>query len=91
MSAEIEIRPTTYAEWNALEEERDQLRAELHAVRDELARVRRNHLRRMAHVAWLRRDYPRSKPISFCRRGQYDRFAIACNRTALANNAKDET
>lgn len=29
MSAEIEIRPTTYAEWYALEEERDQLRAEL--------------------------------------------------------------
>lgn len=33
MSAEIEIRPTTYAEWNALEEERDQLRAELDRLR----------------------------------------------------------
>lgn len=74
-----------------LRKENERLRAELHDVRAELARVRRNHLSRMAHVAWLRRDYPRSTPISFCRRGQYDRFAIACNSAALASNAKDAT
>lgn len=33
MSAEVEIRPTTYAEWYALEEERDRLRAELETAR----------------------------------------------------------
>lgn len=33
MSHRDEIRPTTYEEWNALEEERDQLRAELARLR----------------------------------------------------------
>lgn len=48
MSAEIEIRPTTCAEWYALEEERDQLRdeldrllAELAASRDDVEQARR--------------------------------------------------
>lgn len=63
--------------------ERNEARAELERTKEELERVRRNHLRRMAHTAWLRRDYPRSTPISFCRRGQYDRFALACSRAAL--------
>ena len=63
--------------------ERNEARAELDRTKEELERVRRNHLRRMAHVAWLRRDYPRSTPISFRRRGQYDRFALACIRAAL--------
>lgn len=36
MSAEIEIRPTTYAEWYALEEERDKLRSELAAARAQI-------------------------------------------------------
>lgn len=40
MSAEIEIRPTTYAEWYALEEERDQLRDELDRLRAEFAEIR---------------------------------------------------
>lgn len=40
MSAEIEIRPTTYAEWCALEEERDQLRDELDRLRAEFAEIR---------------------------------------------------
>ena len=43
-------------------------------------RTRISQLKRMAHTAWLRKDYPRSAPISFCRRGQYDRFASACLR-----------
>ncbi|MBK9075544.1 MAG: hypothetical protein IPL77_11310 [Flavobacteriales bacterium] len=63
--------------------ERNEARAELERTKEVLERVRRNHLRRMAHTAWLRRDYPRSTPISFSRRGQYDRFALACNRAAL--------
>lgn len=67
--------------------ERNEARAELERTKEELERVRRNHLRRMAHTAWLRRDYPRSTPISFCRRGQYDRFALACSRAALERKA----
>ena len=61
----------------------DRMTADRDALRAELERVRRNHMRRMAHVAWLRRDYPRSTPISFRRRGQYERFALACSRAAL--------
>lgn len=68
----------------ALLADRDRLDAEL-------ARVRRNHLRRMAHTAWLRRDYPRSTPISARRRAQYERFALACRDAAGCYQPQDGT
>ena len=44
-------RPTTYAEWEDLEADRDALRAELERTKEDLGRVRRNHLRRMYREA----------------------------------------
>lgn len=79
--------------------DRDRLAAELQAVLDELARVRRNHLRRMGEATRERVVHMQNRLIS---RGIVDsyphkrviaemnRFAEAC-RAALANNAKDET
>lgn len=75
------------------------LAAELQAVRAELARVRRNHLRRMGEATRERVVHMQNRLIS---RGIMDsyphkrviaemnRFAEAC-RAALANNAKDAT
>lgn len=58
MTRNTDPKPTTYAEWEDLEEERDSLRAdrdrlasELSQVRGELERTKRNHLRRMAQSA----------------------------------------
>lgn len=51
MSRNTDPRPTSYAEWEDLEDDRDRLRSELDATRAELARVRRQLLRRMGDAA----------------------------------------
>lgn len=71
----------------------DRLTAELQAVRAELARVRRNHLRRMEgylqRILWNCAMHPiNRRNMGGWQRGHKLYNAI---RAALANNAKDET